>query len=88
MEIGEVLSVNQQVEHVETLATNLKTSFHPVDGSLLEELGLLQRSKQVLVVLRLGLLLVQVVEDKVLEQLLVRNADLDGWPVCGRSGTG
>lgn len=45
MKIVEVLSVNQQVQHVVTLATNLKPHLHPVKSCRLKELGGLERSE-------------------------------------------
>ena len=39
MEVVQVLSVNEEVEHVVTLSADLKTSFNPIDRSSLEELG-------------------------------------------------
>ena len=62
VQVSQVLAVDQQVEHVETLAADLKTRFNPVDCCLLEELGRLQCLEQVLLVLGLGLLLVQFIE--------------------------
>lgn len=47
MKIVKVLSVNQQVQHVVALATNLKPHFHPVKSSCLKELGSLERSEQI-----------------------------------------
>jgi len=39
MEVVQVLSVNEEVEHVVTLSADLKTSFDPINRSRLEELG-------------------------------------------------
>jgi len=39
MEVVQVLSVNEEVEHVISLSANLETSFNPIDRSSLEELG-------------------------------------------------
>ena len=39
MEVVQVLSVNQEVEHVVTLSADLKTSFDPINRGSLEELG-------------------------------------------------
>jgi len=47
VKVIEVLSVDQEIEHVVTLSTDLKTSFDPVEIGLLEEFGVLQRSEQV-----------------------------------------
>ena len=47
MKVVQVLSVDQEVEHVVTLSTDLKTCFDPVEIGLLEELGVLQTSEQV-----------------------------------------
>ena len=45
MKVVQVLSVDQEVEHVVTLSTNLKTGFDPIEIGLLEELGVLQTSE-------------------------------------------
>jgi hypothetical protein len=47
MEVVEVLSVDEKVEHVVSLATDLKTSLNPVERGRLEELGVLQTAEQV-----------------------------------------
>lgn len=47
MKIVEVLSVNQKVQHVVTLATNLKPNLHPVKSGSLKELGGFERSEQI-----------------------------------------
>ena len=47
MKIVEVLSVNQQVQHVVTLATNLKPNLYPVKSGSLKELGGFERSEQI-----------------------------------------
>jgi hypothetical protein len=41
VKVVQVLSVDQEVEHVVTLSTDLKTGFDPVEIGLLEELGVL-----------------------------------------------
>ena len=58
VEISQILAVNQQVQHVETLATNLQTSFNPVDRRLLEELGGFKSLHEILLALSLGCALV------------------------------
>jgi hypothetical protein len=45
MKIVQVLSMDEEVKHVVTLSTYLKTSFDPVEISLLEEFGVLQTSE-------------------------------------------
>ena len=42
MEVVQVLSVNEEIQHVEALPAHLQACLDPVDGGLLEELGLLQ----------------------------------------------
>jgi hypothetical protein len=58
MKVREVLSVYQEIQHVEALATNLKACFDPVDCGLLKEFGLILRFHKILLVLGFGLLLV------------------------------
>lgn len=41
MQVVEILSVNQEVEHIVPLATDLETGFDPVQRGRLEELGVL-----------------------------------------------
>jgi hypothetical protein len=43
MEVCEILSVDEEIKHVETLPADLETSLDPINGGLLEELRLLQR---------------------------------------------
>ena len=59
---------------------HLQASFHPVQLCHLEELGGLQGLEQVLLVLILGRPVVQLVEDEVLQELLVADADLHRMP--------
>lgn len=77
MEVVKILSVNQQVEHVVTLATNLNTSLDPVKLCRLEELGRFEGSEEVLLVESLGRSVLESVEDIALEKLLVTHTDLD-----------
>lgn len=39
MEIVEILTMNQEIEHVVALTADLKTNLHPVKGCRLEELS-------------------------------------------------
>jgi hypothetical protein len=47
MQVVQILPVDEQVEHIVTLANDLETGLDPVECSLLEELGVLQRPEQV-----------------------------------------
>ena len=47
MKIVQILTVNEQVEHVVALAANLETHLHPVKGCCLEELGVFEGSEQI-----------------------------------------
>lgn len=47
MQVVEVLSVNQQVQHVVTLSANLKPHLHPVQLCGLKEFGGLERTEKV-----------------------------------------
>ena len=83
MQVGQVLTVNQEVQHVEALPADLQTSFNPVNGRLLEELGTLQAAAQILFVLCFCWFLVQLVQDVRLQKLLVRDSDLHGLALRG-----
>lgn len=67
MEIVEVLSVDEEVEHVVTLSTDLQTCFDPVERGTLEELGVLQALEEVPFGHCLGFLVMQGVQDVDLE---------------------
>lgn len=47
VQVVEVLSVNQQVQHVVALPAHLETNFYPVQLCRLEEFGSLERTEQV-----------------------------------------
>lgn len=47
MQVVEVLAMDQEVEHVVTLAAHLQTGFHPVKRCGLEEFRRLERAEQV-----------------------------------------
>ena len=51
MEEVEILSVNQKIEHVVALATDLETSFNPVQFCQLEELCLLESFEKLSLIL-------------------------------------
>ncbi len=76
MEVVQVLSMDQQVKHVVALPADLETNLDPVEGSGLEEFGRFERSEEITFLLRLRLPVVQRIEDKVLEQLLIRHTHL------------
>ena len=80
MQVVQTLAVNEQVEHVVALATDLQTHFNPVQLGALEELGVPQCPEQVFLVPVLGGTLFELVHHPVFQQLLVADADLDGVP--------
>ena len=47
MQVVEVLAMDEEVEHVVTLATHLQPHLHPVQTRRLEELGGFERAEQV-----------------------------------------
>src|SRR6266536_6387023 len=59
MQIRQVLTMNEKIEHIEALSADLKTSFNPIYSRLLEELGGSESLQEVLLVLGLGLFLVE-----------------------------
>ena len=77
MQVVQILTMDEQVEHVVALPANLQTNLHPVQGSGLEKLGSLEGPEQVSLLLGLGGPVLQGVEDKVLEQLLIGHTHFD-----------
>lgn len=67
MQVVEILSVDEKIQHIVSLSNDLKTSFHPVEVGALEELGVLETSEQVPLGHCLGSLVVKGVENIVLE---------------------
>lgn len=47
MKVVKIFSVNEQVQHVVALTTDLETHLHPVKGCCLKELGGFERSEQI-----------------------------------------
>ena len=47
MKVVKIFSVNEQVQHVVALTTDLETHLHPVQGCCLKELGGFERSEQI-----------------------------------------
>ena len=78
VEVVQVLTMDQQVEHVVALATHLQARLDPVERRHLEELGLLEGTEEVLLVEGLWRAVVERVEDEALEELLVGDAHFDG----------
>ena len=76
MQEVQVLSSDQEVQHVVTLAANLQTNLHPVQLCALEELRRGEDVHQVALVQRLGRAMVQLVENPDLQELLVGHAHL------------
>ena len=68
--------MDEQVEHVVSLAADLQARLHPVQAGRLEELGRLEGAEEVALLLRLGRPMLQSVEHKVLQQLLVAHTHL------------
>ena len=77
MQVIQILPVDQQVQHVVSLTANLKTDLHPIQTRRLEEFGGFERSEQVPLFLRLRRPVVQRVQDVILQQLLVADANFD-----------
>ena len=77
VQVVQVLSMNQEIEHVVTLPTHLQTDFDPVELGALEEFRLLQRDEQVSALHRLRRALMQLVQHETFQQLLIRHANLD-----------
>lgn len=66
MQIVQVLPVNQQVQHIVALSTDVQTSLDPVKFGQLEELCCLKSFEQVSFVLRLGVLVMKRIQNPAL----------------------
>lgn len=78
MKVVEILAMNEEVEHIVALATDLQTSFYPVDLRGLEELGRLQRSEEILLGHSFRRTMLQFVQNEALEELLVGDPNFRG----------
>lgn len=47
MQVVEIFTMNQQIQHVVTLATHLQSSLDPIQCGRLKEFGCLKRSEQI-----------------------------------------
>ena len=63
MKVIQVLSVNQQVEHVVALTDDLESSLNPIKLSELEELGLCESLEKGSLTLRLWGMMIQLIEN-------------------------
>jgi len=77
MQVVQVLTMDEEVKHVITLATDLKTSLDPIELSGLEELGGLKGTEEILLVEGFWWCVVKLVKHPNLEHLLVRHSHLD-----------
>mmetsp|Transcript_889 Transcript_889/g.2132 ORF Transcript_889/g.2132 Transcript_889/m.2132 type:complete len:706 (-) Transcript_889:1206-3323(-) len=79
----QVLPCNEEVQHVVALTTDLQPDLHPVEFRPLEKLGRGENVHQVALIEGLGWTVVELVQHPDLQELLVRDAHLDG--VVGRA---
>jgi hypothetical protein len=63
MQIVQILSVNQEVQHVVPLADHLQASFHPIKFSQLEKFGLRESFHERSLALRLWSTVVQLIQN-------------------------
>ena len=68
--------MDEEVEHVVPLPADLEPRLHPVQAGGLEELGGLEGAEQVALLLRFRGTVLERVEHKVLQQLLVAHTHL------------
>ena len=71
MQVVQILSMNQQVQHIVPLSANLDTGLDPVEFRILEEFGALESFEQAPLLLRLGPLVVKTIQNPALEELLI-----------------
>merc|ERR1719494_5821 len=75
MQVIQVLTMNQQVQHVVTLTTHLQTCLHPIDASGLKEFGGFKRPEQVAFLHGFWWTMVECIEHKVFQKFLIRYSD-------------
>jgi hypothetical protein len=63
VEVVEILSMNQEIEHVVTLTTDLKSCFYPIEFSHLEELCVGESFEEWTLVLGLGRSMMQLIQN-------------------------
>lgn len=78
MQVVELLTVDEQIEHVVPLTTNLQPDLHPIQLCALKEFGRLETFEEDLFVLFDIRARVKLIENPILQQLLVRDTDF-GW---------
>ena len=71
MQVVQILSMNQQVQHIVPLSANLDTGLDPVQFRVLEEFGALESFEQTPLLLSLGPLVMKTVQNPALEKLLI-----------------
>mmetsp|Transcript_2747 Transcript_2747/g.4977 ORF Transcript_2747/g.4977 Transcript_2747/m.4977 type:complete len:318 (+) Transcript_2747:225-1178(+) len=76
VEIIQLLTIDEQVEHVVTLPTNLQPHLHPIQFCTLKELRRLETFEEHLFVLLNVRTRVKLVQHPILEQFLIRHANL------------
>lgn len=74
MQVIQILAMNQQVQHVVALAADLQSRFNPIESRRLEELGRLERSEQVALLLRFRAAVLQRVQNVVFQKFLIAHA--------------
>lgn len=83
MQIIQILSVNQQIEHIVALSTHLQTRFDPIECGRLKEFRRLERTEKIAFFLRLRSAMLECVENVIFEKFLIADANFDG--IAGRT---
>ena len=78
MQVIQIFSMNQQIQHVITLSTYLKAHFDPIQSSRLEKFGGFERSEQISFLLRLWRSVMQSVQNIIFQQFLIAHPDFNG----------
>ena len=78
MQVIQIFSMNQQIQHVITLSTYLKAHFYPIQSRRLEEFGGFKRSEQISFLLRLWRSVMQSIQNIIFQQFLIAHPDFNG----------
>merc|ERR1712223_950011 len=78
MQVIQIFSMNQQIQHVITLSTYLKAHFYPIQSRRLKEFGGFKRSEQISFLLRLWRSVMQSVQYIIFQQFLIAHSDFNG----------
>ena len=77
MQIIQILSVDEKVQHVVTLSASLQASLNPVQSCRLEKFGCFEWTEQISLLLGFRRTMLECIENKIFQQFLVTDSHLE-----------